>query len=119
MPASIIFVAIAGFLLMAIVSLVAPTRVTRQFDIPILSIAGRNEVRAVYGGFGLAVAAVMLAAIRDEALRPGILVAVAAALAGMASGRIISALIDREIGRAPTMYLGIEAVTAALLFYIA
>jgi hypothetical protein len=37
----------------------------------------------------------------------------------MAGGRLLSALIDRQIGRYPLLYLGLEAVVASLLFYAA
>jgi hypothetical protein len=43
----------------------------------------------------------------------------AAALAGMAGGRLLSSLIDRQIGRYPLFYLCLEAVVASLLFYAA
>ena len=52
------------------------------------------EVRAVYGGFGLAIAGVLVfAAIADGDLRKGILITVGAALAGMAFGRLAAAVL--------------------------
>jgi hypothetical protein len=51
-------------------------------------------VRAVYGGFGLAIAGVLVfAAIADGDLRKGILITVGAALAGMAFGRLAAAVL--------------------------
>jgi len=44
---------------------------------------------------------------------------VAAALAGMAGGRLVSAGIDRALGRLPALYLVLEAVMAAALAYAA
>jgi hypothetical protein len=112
------FVAVT-FAFMGLVAIAAPTRVTGQFDIPALSASGRNEVRAVYGGFGLAMAGMLVAALNAPGLRLGIVLAIAAALAGMAGGRLLSAVMDRRIGRFPLMYMGIEAVGATLLAYAA
>lgn len=108
-----------AFALMGLVAFTAPVWVTRQFDIPTLSAAGRNEVRAVYGGFGLMMAAMLVIALTAPALRAGIAATVGAALAGMAAGRLISAALDRGIGRFPALYLCIETVGAALLFIYA
>ncbi len=114
-----ILLAILGFVVMGIGALVSPQRVSRQFDIPTLTAAGRNEVRAVYGGFGLAMAAGLVAALALPGLRAGVCLAVAAALAGMAGGRLVSAGIDRTLGRLPALYLMLEAVMAAALAYAA
>lgn len=48
-----IVVPAAGFLFMGVAALALPARVTAQFDLPHLTMAGRNEVRAVYGGFSI------------------------------------------------------------------
>jgi hypothetical protein len=114
-----VLLAILGFVVMGIGALVSPQRVSRQFDIPTLTAAGRNEVRAVYGGFGLAMAAGLAAALAVPGLRAGVCLAVAAALAGMAGGRLVSAGIDRTLGRLPALYLMLEAVMAAALAYAA
>ena len=114
-----VLLAILGFGVMGIGALVSPQRVSRQFDIPTLTAAGRNEVRAVYGGFGLAMAAGLAAALAVPGLRAGVCLAVAAALAGMAGGRLVSAGIDRTLGRLPALYLVLEAVMAAALAYAA
>ena len=117
LPDSVLaFVALA-FAFMGLVAIVSPTRVTRQFDIPQLTAAGRNEVRAVYGGFGLSVALALIIALESQSLRPGLCMAIAFALAGMAIGRLISASLDRQLAAFPRLYLGIEAVGAALLAY--
>ena len=114
-----ILVAILGFGVMGIGALVSPLRVSRQFDMPTLTAAGRSEVRAVYGGFGLAMAAGLAAALALPGLRAGVCLTVAAALAGMAGGRLVSAGIDRALGRLPALYLVLEAVMAAALAYAA
>lgn len=108
-----------GFALMGVGALAAPTLVTRQFGIPALGVDGRNEVRAVYGGFGLAVAATLALALAAPDLRAGICLTIAAALAGMAGGRLVSWARDGALGRAPGAYLAIEAAAAAALAYAA
>ena len=100
-------------------ALIAPLLVTRQFDIVELTRAGRNEIRAVYGGFGLAIAAILALASSAPDLRAGICFSVAAALAGMAFGRIVSLIADRGIGRTPASYMILEAAAALSLVYAA
>ena len=104
-----------AFALMGIGALVRPTVVTRQFGIPALTPEGRSEVRAVYGGFGLAVAAMLVVAITTPDLRAGIAITVAVALFGMAVGRVVSAVIDRSLSKVVVLYLVIEVVVGVLL----
>jgi hypothetical protein len=108
-----------AFAVMGIGALAAPERVTGQFDIPHLTANGRNEVRAVYGGFGLAMAGMLGLAFATPDMRAEICLALAAALGGMAAGRVLSSLWDRQIGRWPTVYLAIECMGALLLLYAA
>lgn len=102
---------------MGVVALFAPNRVTEQFGIPPLAIAGRSEVRAVYGGFGQAMASMLVIATQVPGLRTGISLAIAAALVGMAVGRIVSALIDRALPSRPLLYLAIEIGAASLIAF--
>lgn len=95
-----------------------PTLVTAQFGIVELTPAGRNEARAVYGGFGVFMACVLFVALQQPALRAGIVFAVAAALGGMAAGRLVSALIDRSIDKAPLCSLALEFVMAVMLLAV-
>lgn len=104
-----------AFALMGIGALVRPTVVTRQFGIPALTPEGRSEVRAVYGGFGLAVAAMLVVAVTSPDLRAGIAITVAVALFGMAVGRVVSAVIDRSLSKVVVLYLVIEIVAGVLL----
>lgn len=55
----------------------------------------RAEIRAVYGGFGLAIAGMLALAAAGHPAREGILITVAAALGGMAFGRLVSGAVDR------------------------
>lgn len=101
-------------------ALAAPDAIIRPFDITLGSAAARSEVRGVYGGFGLAIAGVLgYAAVADGGVRAGILIAVGAALAGMAFGRLVSAVLDERTSFYPNwFYCLVEAVAAAALFAI-
>lgn len=98
MPEVAIFIAALGFSFMGVVAILRPELVSAQFGIHKLSINGRNEVRAVYGGFGIAAAA---------------------ALSGMASGRILSFVLDRGLSGRLTFYLVLEAFVGSLLWFVA
>ncbi|WP_433182569.1 DUF4345 domain-containing protein [Actinoallomurus sp. CA-150999] len=101
---------------MGIYGLIAPTALLAPFGTLVRSADGRNEVRAVYGGFGVAVALTLVLALLDDGLRAGLVLGVALALAGMAGGRIISFAVERPAGFFPTVfYLLVEAVLAAAL----
>jgi len=105
----------ALFLLMGVGALLAPGLVLRQFGVKALTKAGRNEVRAVYGGFGVAAGLILLYADMTPAVREGVLLAVIAALLGMAAGRAFSFVTDRAVGLAPALYFIVEIAAAALL----
>lgn len=104
-----------GFVIMGIGALLKPELVTTQFGIPILSSAGRNEVRAVYGGFGIFMACALAVAMSRPEMRSGICFTVAAALLGMAAGRLLSALVDRKFDNWPKFYCALEIILAALI----
>jgi hypothetical protein len=111
---------IVFFVGMGLLALASPEAITRPFGIPALTPAGRNEVRAVYGGFGLAVAAMLMLALYTPALRAGILLAVAASLAGMAGGRVVAALVERPKAFYPSwFYCGLETAMALVLWQAA
>jgi hypothetical protein len=103
---------------MGIYALAAPAALIRPFGITLGESASRSEVRAVYGGFGLAISGVLVyAAVEDGDIRKGILITVGAALAGMAFGRIVSAVLGDRTGFYPNwFYFLVEAVAAAALF---
>lgn len=114
--ATILIIAVAVFFAgMGLVALARPEQVLAFFGTPSLSRDGRNEVRAVYGGFGLAVVSLLLVALEQPALRPGVLLTVALALVGMAAGRLISALIDGLPGFYPCLFFAVELALAAAL----
>lgn len=71
---------------MGLIALAAPARVTGQFGIAELQAAGRHEVRAVYGGFGLVMSGMSVASLLSPGLRTGICLTVGVALLGMTGG---------------------------------
>ena len=102
---------------MGVLALVRPEQVVERFGIDVGGVDGRNEVRAVYGGFGIAVAALLVVAIAAEGgFRDGVLVAFAVSLAGMATGRLVSFVLERPVRWMPTLqWFVVELVLAALL----
>lgn len=106
------------FTAMGLCALAAPARVMAPFAISLESATARSEVRAVYGGFGLAMGAILAISVADPDLRRGIVSTVAVALAGMAVGRLISA-VDGPTRFYPNWcYFIVEAVAAAALWTI-
>jgi Domain of unknown function (DUF4345) len=118
---AVIAVIAVFFLGMGIYALVAPAALVRPFGITLGESASRSEVRAVYGGFGVAIAGVLVFAIGEQGdIRTGILLTVGAALAGMAFGRIVSAVVDDRTAFYPNwFYCLVESIAAAALFAVA
>ena len=112
-----VHIVIVFFVGMGLLALVSPESITRIFGIPTLTNAGRNEVRAVYGGFGLAVAAMLVLALNDPTLRPGVLLAVAASVGGMAAGRLVAALVERPTGFYPSWFYFVAETVMAVVLY--
>lgn len=113
----LVAIAAAFFAGMGLAALVRPAFIWAPFGVALTTPESRNEVRAVYGGFGLAIAAMLVLADGATAeFRDGVLVAVAIALLGMASGRVISALIEPlALWGFPAFFLLVEAGLAGLL----
>ena len=104
---------------MGVYALAAPAALIRPFGITLGESAARSEVRAVYGGFGLAIAGVLAYAAVEADARTGILLTVGAALAGMAFGRVVSAVVDARTAFYPNwFYCLVEIIAAAALFAI-
>ncbi|WP_394843195.1 DUF4345 domain-containing protein [Pendulispora brunnea] len=104
------------FLGMGVFGLLAPTRLVAPFRIALESADARTEVRAVYGGFGIAIGILLLAAIARTDLRRGAAVAVAIALLGMAFGRLVARAFERPSAFYPTwFYFWVELAGAGLL----
>ena len=102
------------FFAMGISALVRPAFVISFVRMVPETVDARNEVRAVYGGFGIAVSALLVMASSHPEYRSGVLVAVAVSLLGMALGRAVSLLVERP-GKWPFVFMGVETVLAKLL----
>lgn len=106
----------AGFFLaMGVVALAAPQRVLAYFDITVVPVAARNEVRAVYGGFGIALGILLVLAPLWPTFYPGIVLTAAVALLGMAGGRLAGWALDRRFDAWPRRFLFLELALAGLL----
>lgn len=118
MQTVVLIVLAVGFLVMGGYGLIAPAALARPFRLRVDAPESRSEIRAVYGGFGIALAILLtVAAIDVGDIRRGVVVSVGAALAGMAVGRIVSRLADAPVAFYPIwLYFWIELVAAAALF---
>ncbi len=92
-----------------------PRNLLQGFSIEAHEPESRNEIRAVYGGFPLAVAALLMFSLTRPDLSNGILIALATSSAGMAIGRIVLVLIDRKLGRDPAIYIALELIVALMI----
>ena len=114
----LVLVAAALFAAMGGWALARPTLVVDRFGIDVTTPDGRNEVSAVYGGFGFAVSALLVFAAttdgRGELWIPSI---VSVQCLGMATGRIVSMLRDRTRGsRTVWLFVTVELALAVALF---
>lgn len=121
MATVIIIVAAVFFAGMGVLALVTPDGTMKPFGTLLPQSTARSEVRAVYGGFGLAIAAVLgYAAATPGPVRTGILLTVGAAMAGMAVGRVVSAVVDERTPFYPNwFYALVEVGIAAPLLFVA
>lgn len=103
------------FALMGLNAVFDPQGTLRFFSPPLFGADMRNEVRAVYGGYGLAVAGLLLATFRWPAIATGARLAIAVSLLGMAGGRAISLLMEPTSTNWPLVFIGVEVALAALL----
>src|SRR4051812_6776909 len=121
MVTMVIAVMAVFFFGMGVFALAAPATMLRPFAITLSEAQSRSEVRAVYGGYGLAMAAILAVAAADPGFyRSGIMITVGAALAGMAFGRLVSAVVDNRTPFYPNwFYFLVEALAAAALLLTA
>ncbi|MPY79399.1 MAG: DUF4345 domain-containing protein [Actinophytocola sp.] len=99
--------------------LAAPGALIRPFGVTLQSATARAEVRAVYGGFGLAIATVLAYAVADDDMRAGIALTVALALLGMAFGRLVACAIERPERFYPSwLYFGVEVLGGGVLLAV-
>jgi hypothetical protein len=107
---------ILGALFFGVIGMTAmrrPHNLLKAFGIETKEVDARNEVRGIYGGFPLAVAGLLLFSLTRPDLSDGILVALATCPAAMAAGRIVSAIIDGQMGKAPRLWAMLEVIVAA------
>ncbi|QWF85131.1 DUF4345 family protein [Amycolatopsis sp. CA-230715] len=97
--------------------LVAPASLVRPFGLGAGTADARTEVRAVYGGFGIAVAGLLAAAAADVGgIGKGAVFAVAVALLGMAAGRVVARCVERPSAFYPSwFYFWVEVIAGVLL----
>ena len=117
MSITVVVVAV-GFAVMGLAALVKPALMWAPFGVAPTTPGSRSEVRAVYGGFGVALAVLLFVADGwTTDLRAGVVLTAAVALAGMAAGRAISALVEpKALLGYPGFFLVLEAVFASLLY---
>lgn len=110
---ALFFLGMGGYGLVAPASLVAP------FGIALPSAVARSEVRAVYGGFGVAMGILLGCAAADVGgVRVGVALTTAVALTGMAFGRLVSRLFERQPAFYPSSFYGcLELLAAAALVF--
>ena len=110
-----IIVAALFFAVMGVVTLVRPEIVLSNLGASDAAASARNEIRAVYGGFGLAMAGLIAYAIVAPSIRKGVLITVGVALLGMAAGRIVSLFVDGNPGGRPLFFFAVELVLGLAL----
>ncbi|MGW0737987.1 DUF4345 family protein [Streptomyces sp. NPDC002851] len=106
------------FLGMGFFGLVAPAALLRPFRIELAAPEARGEVRAVYGGFGVAFGSLLgWAALHPSGdVQRGVVLAAAVALAGMALGRLVARVAERPSAFYPAwFYFWVEVLGAGLL----
>lgn len=107
----------ALFAAMGIFALIWPARVLALVGTAELTLDGRNEVRAVYGGFGLAAASALVWGLISPRVSVGIFFTIGLLLWGMAAGRVISVLLERRAGFFPWVYLTVEVAAGGALIW--
>lgn len=99
----------AGYAGLGVVSFLKPSVVPTSTGLAAPNADARTEIRAVYGGLPLGLAAALLA-------NPNSASAVGLATAGMAAGRAASSAFEGRPSRTMAGFIVLEAVTAAALF---
>ncbi|MEQ1863333.1 MAG: DUF4345 family protein [Micropepsaceae bacterium] len=107
----ILFAAMGGVLLWQ------PQYITRVTNVELSTPESRSEARAVYGGFGVAMALALLVAMISLDLRGGIMMTAGLSLIGMAAGRGYSAWLERPTNPIIWGLLGGEAILGLMLFF--
>ena len=109
-----VYVNMVFFLGMGLLAIISPSRLAEIVHFSLPDSVARNEVRAVYGGFGLAIAGMLVIALRLPAYRDGVVLCIGVALLGMAFGRLVSFAVDGSSRRAFGFFF-LEVSLATLL----
>ena len=97
------------FLGMGMATLVKPALLSTTFGSDVTGRPWRNEIRAVYGGFGIAIAfGLVLVQTWLPEFKGGLFLAIALALLGMAFGRLIGFLLESGSGHWTVFYFILE-----------
>ena len=86
---AVLYFSALGFAAMGVSALAAPRKVPQLFGVDSVGEDMVNEVRAVYGGFGCAIAVLLVIASQNPSLQTGVATTVSMSLLGMAAGRSI------------------------------
>jgi hypothetical protein len=114
------FSLIIGFLLfaaMGAVMLWRPEYLSQVTGLELSTPESRSEARAVYGGFGVAMALALFTAIVYSDFRGGIMYTTGLALIGMAAGRAYAAWLERPTSPVIWGLLVGEAVLGIMIFF--
>ncbi len=104
-----------SFFYMGFGALIDPDNTLSYFSAGPLGPDMRNEVRAVYGGFGIAICLLLLATLKMTSIKTGARVAVLVSVGGMAGGRALSMIVETPAGDFPLLILIVETVLVAML----
>lgn len=104
------------FFCMRVSAIVRPRSVVSFVPSEPETIDACNEVRAVCGGFGVAVSLRQIFTAKNEAIKLGATLAVAASLFGMAIGRVSSLFLERP-GKWPMVFIFTESGWKGLLLW--
>ncbi|MEW2353438.1 DUF4345 family protein [Spirillospora sp. NPDC029432] len=121
MSVIIISAAAVFFLGMGVYGLLMPAALIKPFRMVADTPEGRTEIRAVYGGFGVAIAILLVLAAADvEQIGHGVVTAVAVALLGMAFGRLVARAVERPSAFYPSwFYFWVELLGGVALLFAA
>jgi hypothetical protein len=105
------FAAMGGLLLWQ------PQYISRVTNMELTTAESRSETRAVYGGFGVAIALALFIALVYSPLRGGVMMTVGLALIGMAAGRGYAAWLERPTSQIIWGLLAGEAILGLMIFF--
>ncbi len=105
----------AFFLYVGVRGLADPSGTLSYFSAGTLGPDMRNEVRAVYGGYGIAVGCLLVTTIWLSSIKTGARAGVLVSVGGMAAGRTVSFAMESAEGGFPLLILIVELVLVVML----